>query len=642
MAAGFKKATVNAAAVPSTQTNFPSYVDLSRLGITTLAEAQSVRVYSDLGKTTEWAREIVSATEMHVKVPNLTSTVTMYVDWDGIRSDYSATDTYGRNAVWSDYEAVYHLESLTADSTASGHNLTAVNSPTNPTAKLNKGVGLNTAWFVPGQEHLANDSAALSTGNSAQTMTCWVKIGGETTVDPQNGDFVHFWNKTATGSGLRINYEHNGGTRRLSFIRQAGAGVTIFVNGSLGTANWYKLTIKFDGTNITGYKNATPTSTTASSGTADFTIVPAIRIGSNYWTDSPWATVDEVRLRKSAVSDNWETTEYNNQNDEATFWGTWSPAKIGTNAVTDITAASGLGNGEVVSDGGATIIERGVVWSTSPNPTTANNKATTPGTLGVFSVGITGLLSNTTYYVRAFYTNSLGTTYGNEVSFTTLAINVYELQKDIGASQGDTFVGQINVTGTLGTVTVRLGTTGSTTVINAGSGPSIFTGTYSGLSGLIITRSADFNGTIDNVYYTEVPLGTTVDFSLDSAAVITAIDSSVFFKRIEDDIFNSFAFYRYLDILFKDLDGFVTVTVRDEREDISTDRTKTFSVGNTSSGTVSPFQKKRISFIIKNQAVIIGVSNANLNETFSIAQFVLTGHQKSRKMFSSSNIISMS
>ena len=108
MAAGFKQATVNAASVPSTQTNFPAYVDLSRLGITTLAEAQSVRVYADSGKVTEWAREIVSATEMHVKVPSLTSTVTMYVDWDGVSADYAVTDTYGRNAVWSSYSTVIH------------------------------------------------------------------------------------------------------------------------------------------------------------------------------------------------------------------------------------------------------------------------------------------------------------------------------------------------------------------------------------------------------------------------------------------------------------------------------------------------------------------------------------------------------
>ena len=62
----FVKATVRAADVLATQTNFPAYVNLTRLGITGLAQAQSVRVYSDVGKTTELAREIVSASEMHV------------------------------------------------------------------------------------------------------------------------------------------------------------------------------------------------------------------------------------------------------------------------------------------------------------------------------------------------------------------------------------------------------------------------------------------------------------------------------------------------------------------------------------------------------------------------------------------------
>jgi hypothetical protein len=123
--------------------------------------------------------------------------------------------------------------------------------------------------------------------------------------------------------------------------------------------------------------------------------------------------------------------------------------------------------------------------------------------------------------------------------------------------------------------------------------------------------------------------------------IITAINASVFFKRIEDDVFNSFRFYRFLDLLFKDLDGFVTVTVRDEREDITTEREKTFSVGNTSSGTVSPFQKKRVSFLVKNQAIIIGLSNGNIGETFSIAQFLLTGHKRTPKMFAPNKIQSM-
>lgn len=313
-----------------------------------------------------------------------------------------------------------------------------------------------------------------------------------------------------------------------------------------------------------------------------------------------------------------------------------------TAAATEVALTTFKATGEALYDGDATITERGFVYDISPTPVITDNKKVVSGTLGEYNTTITGLAVNTTYYVRAYATNSFGTGYGEEVTVTTLNINQYEVQKEINAVEGQEFVGQINVTGTVGTVTVKLGTNGVPTVIAAGAGASIFTGAYSGQSGLIITRSADFDGTIDNVYYVAAPTGTTVNFDLDTLTIITAIDASVFFRRIEENVFNSFTFYRYLDLLFKDLDGFVEVTVRYEREDLTSEKSKTFSVGNINTGTVSPFQKKRVSFLIKNQAIIIGLSNANVNETFSIAQFILTGHKKSPKMFSPSKIISLS
>ena len=264
-----------------------------------------------------------------------------------------------------------------------------------------------------------------------------------------------------------------------------------------------------------------------------------------------------------------------------------------------------------------------------------------PGTIGTFTASLTNLIQNTTYYVSAYIKNSLGTFYGPVESFSTLLVSQYDIYIDIGATEGETYLGQINVTGTTGTVTVMLGSTGTATVINAGVGVSTFSGTYSGLSGLIITRSADFDGTVDDVFYVALPLGTTVDWDLNTVSIITAIPSEVFFKRIEADVFNSFRFYRYLDLLFKDFDGYVTVTVRQEREDNTTANEKTFSIGNTSSGTVSPFQKKRISFLCKNQAIIIGLSNDAIGETFSIAKYLLIGDQKGKKMFSADKIISM-
>lgn len=315
---------------------------------------------------------------------------------------------------------------------------------------------------------------------------------------------------------------------------------------------------------------------------------------------------------------------------------------LDTSAVDSIGLTTARANGESIWDANATITQRGFCYATTASPDINDSKVITTGTIGTYSADITGLTPNTTYYVRAYATNATGTGYGDEVSFTTDNIGQYELQKEIDAEEGQTILGRINVTGTTGTITVQLGTTGTSTVINAGAGNALFSGTYSGVSGLIITRSASFDGTIDNVYYVSAPLDSTVDWDLDTLTIVTAIDSSVFFKRIEDQVFNSFTFYRYLDLLFKDLDGYVTVTIRDEREDVTSERTKVFSVGNTESGTVSPFQKKRISFLIKNQAVIIGLSNANVNETFSIAQFLLTGHKKPEKMFSPSKIISLS
>jgi hypothetical protein len=114
-------------------------------------------------------------------------------------------------------------------------------------------------------------------------------------------------------------------------------------------------------------------------------------------------------------------------NSEATFYGneltfnTWYDVEITTTPITDITQNSAIGGGDIVKDGGGPVLARGVVWSTSPAPTTSLPTKTSngPGS-GPFVSHLTGLAPNTTYYVRAYATNSQGTRYGNEVSFKTL------------------------------------------------------------------------------------------------------------------------------------------------------------------------------------------------------------------------------
>lgn len=93
---------------------------------------------------------------------------------------------------------------------------------------------------------------------------------------------------------------------------------------------------------------------------------------------------------------------------------------ITTTSLSSITATSASSGGTITNDGGATVTARGVCWSTNSNPTISDNKSSDGTGTGVFSSSIAGLVASTTYYVRAYTSNSAGTAYGNEVSFTTL------------------------------------------------------------------------------------------------------------------------------------------------------------------------------------------------------------------------------
>jgi hypothetical protein len=97
------------------------------------------------------------------------------------------------------------------------------------------------------------------------------------------------------------------------------------------------------------------------------------------------------------------------------------PTLAATTAATSITANTATSGGSITSDGGATVTERGICYGTVANPTIVNTRVIDPGTgPGTFISNLTGLIGYTTYYVRAYATNSIGTAYGTQISFTTL------------------------------------------------------------------------------------------------------------------------------------------------------------------------------------------------------------------------------
>ncbi len=89
-----------------------------------------------------------------------------------------------------------------------------------------------------------------------------------------------------------------------------------------------------------------------------------------------------------------------------------------TNTVTNITYQSATSGGHIFYSGSEQILERGICWSTSSNPTILDSKIVGDAST-YFSASLTGLSEGTTYYVRAYVTNNAGTTYGDEETFTT-------------------------------------------------------------------------------------------------------------------------------------------------------------------------------------------------------------------------------
>lgn len=90
-----------------------------------------------------------------------------------------------------------------------------------------------------------------------------------------------------------------------------------------------------------------------------------------------------------------------------------------TGSLSGITQTGAVSGGNITSDGGSEVTARGVCWSTTQNPTIASDKTTEGTGVGTFLSNLTDLSPNTTYYVRAYATNSKGTAYGNEISFST-------------------------------------------------------------------------------------------------------------------------------------------------------------------------------------------------------------------------------
>jgi len=313
-------ATVRAADIPTTQTNIPVYVDLGRVGATalTLAEANSSRWYTDTDLVTQMAREIVSLTEGHGKYASLTSTSKIAIDYDGIRADYAVGDTYGRNAVWSNgFDLRYQMGQNPAasapqftDSTG-GNNGTSYGTLTGTTVvtgKVGQGLALNNSGGA--------EFASSISYTGPYTVSIWINITaqgfytGDSGPSPakfgpwtDNNMFFRAYNGGASDTSRPY---PPSGWNHIAVTRNSDDKIDYHLNGAAP---------------VRLFADA------AQAGTATF-----VNVGGNYSTQAFDGILDEARFASVARSANYITTEYNNQDAEATFWGTWTDAGGGGTA----------------------------------------------------------------------------------------------------------------------------------------------------------------------------------------------------------------------------------------------------------------------------------------------------------------------
>jgi hypothetical protein len=163
---------------------------------------------------------------------------------------------------------------------------------------------------------------------------------------------------------------------------------------------------------------------------------------------------------------------------------------VTSTTVSAITTSSAMSGGNITNDGGASVLARGICWSMIENPSITDNKTSDGTGTGVFTSSLTGLTAKTTYHLRAYATNSVGTAYGSDIAFTTTAIVVPTLTTlSVSSVTTTTAVSGGNVSDGGGAAVsargVCYGLTANPTITDTkttdGSGTGIFTSNLSGL-----------------------------------------------------------------------------------------------------------------------------------------------------------------
>jgi hypothetical protein len=490
-----------------------------------------IKAYLSNGNVTVYGKEI-SFTTTPASVPTLSTTAitsiaqTSASSGGNITSDGGATVT-ARGVCWNTATGPTIANSKTSDGTGSGSFSSSLTGLTGNTIYYVRAYATNSAGTAYGNEQSFTTSPvvpALSTtaisGITKNTATsggnitsdggalvtargvCWNTSIAPTTSNSKTTDATGSGSFSSSLTGLtasttyyvRAYATNSAGTaygNELSFT--TSSVIPVVPTLSTTAISSITATTATSGGNITNDGGATVTSrgvcwntttgpTTANSKTNDLS-------GTGSFVSNLVSLTGNTTYYVRAYATNSAGTAYGN---ELSF--TTSPVvpTLSTTTITSITTNTAISGGNITSDGGASVTARGICWSTAFNPTEGNNHTTDGTGTGSFVSSLTGLTLNTTYYVRAYATNSTGTGYGNELSFTTSAAVVPTLStRAITSITTTTAASGGNITDDGGASVTSRGvcwntspnpTTVSSKTYN-GFGTGSFTGNLTGLTG---------------------------------------------------------------------------------------------------------------------------------------------------------------
>jgi uncharacterized protein (TIGR02145 family) len=487
-----------------------------------------LRAYATNSVGTAYGND-VSFTTTAIAVPVLTTTavtsitLTSATSGGNIASDGGGSIT-ARGSCWATTANPSITNSKTTDGTGTGVFVSSLTGLLPGVTYHIRAYATNSAGTAYGDDHsftttaivlptlttTAASSVSLTTATSGGNVTvdgggaitsrgtCWATITGPTVSGSKTID--------GTGSGV-FSSNLTGLLPGTTYYARA------YATNSAGTAYGNEVTFTTTAVVVPSLTTATVTSITLTTAVSGGTITSN---GGSFITVSGicWSTTANPTSSGSHTTDGTTSGSYSSSltglllgvtyhvrayatnsagtaygNDLSFTTGTTIPT-ITTSVVSPITTTTAVSGGTIISDGGSTITVSGICWSTTTNPLITGSHTTDGATSGSFSSNMTGLLLGTTYHVRAYATNGIGTAYGNDLTFTTTSPPTVTTTAISGITQNTAISGGNVISAGSGTVTARGVCWGMyydpelayDTHTTEGSGTGVYTSSITGLT----------------------------------------------------------------------------------------------------------------------------------------------------------------